>query len=142
MYITAILRLEQPKTERIPLSEADLQAGYGLLGDIKAGPGDRQVPICCESTWKRLARGPGDGLCFARFSETLRFAGLDTGKLESGDLLKIGTALLRVSPARKRCFPECPMVMRGERCDLSVSVRFCTVEESGTIRLGDIAEQL
>ncbi len=134
--VSALFLSLEKGSDRVETGEGLFLVDHGLSGDAYSGPGDRQVPLYCVEGRKRLAAGPGDGLCFARFLETLRVDGLDTGDLETGDKLDAGTAVLEISPVRKRCFPECPIVGRGERCDLASSVRFCRVVKEGVLRPG------
>ncbi len=134
--VSAIFLSHEKGSDRVELAEGLFLADHGLSGDAYSGPGERQVPLYCAAGRDRLAAGAGDGLCFARFLETLRVDGIDTMELETGDLLSGGTAVLEISPVRKRCFPECPIVGRGERCDLARSVRFCRVVKEGVLRPG------
>lgn len=134
--VSALFLLREKGSGRIEIDAGRFERETGLAGDAYAGPGDRQVPVYCDAGRKRLSEGPDDGLCFARFLETLRLGEIDTLELDTGDLLSSGEAVLEVTAVRKRCFPECPIVARGERCDLARSVRFCRVERDGELRTG------
>ncbi len=122
---------------RTPVPEGVFQVDHGLLGDAHAGPGDRQVPLFCVAGRARLADGPPDGLCFARFEETMRLAGIDTATLRSGDRLVGAEVSLEVTPEPKQCFPECAIVARGGRCALADGVRFARVTVGGALRVGE-----
>jgi MOSC domain-containing protein YiiM len=137
--LEAIFLLKRKGEPRLEIEEGYLKENWGLEGDAYAGPGDRQIPIYCSAGRERLSAF-NDGLCFSRFLETLRFSGLDTASLATGDRIEAGEASLEVSGARKKCFSECPIVQRGERCDLATAVRFCRVVTSGRINCGSPIE--
>jgi cyclic pyranopterin monophosphate synthase len=113
---------------------------HGLEGDIHAGPGKRQVPLYGSAGHERLAAGDSDGLCFRRFQETLCLDGIDTRLLKSGERLEAGGVVFEISEARKKCYPECPIIKRGRRCDLADSVRFCRVISGGILSVGDLVQ--
>lgn len=122
---------------RTPVTAGNFEVDHGLIGDAHAGPGDRQVPLFCVAGRARLAAGPSDGLCFARFQETVRLDGFDTAELRTGDRLQGAEVTLEVSPEPKRCFPECAIVTRGARCALADGVRFARVVVGGALRVGE-----
>lgn len=135
--VDTILICRERHGGRIPVTAGNFEVDHGLIGDAHAGPGDRQVPLFCVAGRARLAEGPSDGLCFARFQETVRLDGFDTAKLGTGDRLQGAEITLEVSPEPKRCFPECAIVARGGRCALADGVRFASVVVGGALRVGE-----
>lgn len=78
-----------------------------------------------------------DGLCAQRFRADIAARGVDFSRLAEGDRLILGEAELEISGEKKRCFADCPLVKRGERCELPKMAAFARVTRAGEVRRGD-----
>jgi MOSC domain-containing protein YiiM len=123
---------------RVPVSKANLRAGHGIEGDLKAGHHpQRHLNIMSQETLHVLAdegfrTNPGE------MGEQLIIKGLDIDRLEEGTQLHIGAeAIVTLHKMREGCewFQEVqgksPKIVAG-RMGIMASV---TV--SGRIRVGD-----
>lgn len=122
---------------RLPLTEAQLIAGYGIEGDAKGGGTERHLNIMSDETLAALnAEGfltkPGE------LGEQLIVKGLDVDSLPVGTRLKIGeAALVEVAVPRTGCAvferhqSKSPKLATGR---LGVLAK---VIEGGKIRVGD-----
>ncbi len=88
---------------REPLAEANLLAGHGIEGDVKAGRPGRHINLMSAETMARLAEaglhaGPG------QLGEQVVVAGIDVEGLRPGDRLFLGAdACLEVVKPRTGC---------------------------------------
>lgn len=122
--------------DRVQMESAELKVDSGITGDAYAGPGDRQVVVFSAAARRAVTESVGEhGVCYPRFRENLLIEGVHAGRLEPGTRLGIGMAVLEVTAARKRCFPECTLPRQS--CHIRGAVAFCRVITSGEIRVGD-----
>jgi MOSC domain-containing protein YiiM len=116
-------------------TEARLIPDLGMEADARGGPGPRQLVLLSEEARRAVNEAQVPGLCYARFRENLLIAGLEPGELAPGTELVIGQARIRISEARKRCYPECELP-HGD-CAIRPGVAFAEVLQGGTIHTGD-----
>mgnify|MGYP006279925025 CR=1 FL=1 len=126
--------------ERRLVQRAELRASWGIVGDVYAGPGARQVVLYGAESRTALESAAEPGLCYPRFRENLLLEGLDPGTLELGARIRIADVVLEVSEARKRCWPECALPRPA--CVIRDHVAFCIVVAGGAIDVGDRVELL
>ncbi len=122
---------------RIPLTEANLVAGYGIDGDAKGGGSDRNLNIMSAETMKELG-SEGFTVEPGKMGEQLILDGLDIDSLPKGARLKIGdTACVVVTIPRTGCskFER----FQGKRRDDAASRlgMMARVEVGGKIAVGD-----
>jgi len=125
-----------PKTN---VPQADLQAGLGVVGDIHADGGHRQVSLLAAEEIERLrengaAVSPGD------FAENITTQGLDLRALTVGSKLRIGGAELVVTQLGKQCHGRCAIFEKLGDCIMPREGVFARVVASGGIKVGDIIE--
>ena len=132
--ITALFIAHRRKEPREPVDSLELLVDHGVAGDAHAGPGDRQVVLFEEAARSALEEANERGLCYARFHENLRVAGLALDELQAGDRLGCGEATLEVTSARKRCYEECSL-SRAD-CHILSHVAFARVLAAGTVSVG------
>ncbi len=119
------------------VDSALFQAEAGMEGDCHASGGEQQVTLLAGEArdWMKAQTEPG--LCFRRYRANIETENFDTGALAPGTVLKIGTAVLRVSSAKKHCFPECRLFQNGRECFLSQGALFLQVIQTGEISKND-----
>jgi cyclic pyranopterin phosphate synthase len=125
------------------LSEMKLVEGLGIEGDFHQG-GTKQISLLSAETRRWIEAQTEKGLCFARFRENILVAGLPDD-LETGALLSVGDAVLRITAKGKQCYGDCPFFSfsnlsfsnNGTPCRLSGRTMFAAVEQGGIIRVGD-----
>lgn len=132
---------------KIPVTEAELKPEYGLVGDIHAAPGPRQISLLAwESIEKQnrcLYKCPkfGSGTELLKpgdFAENLTTKGLELTELEIGDRLIIGQDIeLEVTSIGKECHRYCAVYYRTGDCIMPKEGIFCRVLKGGRIKLGD-----
>jgi MOSC domain-containing protein YiiM len=118
------------------ISEAQFIPDFGLRGDAKSGPGERQVCAITREGREAVNADPRNGLCFRRFHETLELDAAAEAGLEPGREFSIGEVRFKVSNAKKRCFPDCSIVQSGSICALPASVYYLKVLRGGKLRSG------
>ena len=141
MQITKI-EYSPEKKRSVTVSEAELSADGGIVGDFHFGPGDRQICIASEDTMQEIRKDLDGGLCFRKFHPNLTVSGFSSRGLKKasdtrpGTRLQCGSAVLEVTTF-KRCFPEeCELSGTG-KCPLQRSVVCARVVTSGLARTGD-----
>ena len=130
--LTVFKDRDEPGAE---LVEMNLLEGLGIEGDLHQG-GERQVTLLSAETRRWVEEQAERGLCFARFKENILVEGLSMDDIKLGDLLTVGSAVLKMS-MMKPCFPECTRASKDMPCQLSGRAVFAVVEQSGTVRVGD-----
>ena len=115
-----------------------VRTNWGIVGDRHAGPGSRQILLFLEDARRAMEGVNQPGLCYARFRENFLVGGLDPSALVPGAQLKVGDAELRISEARKRCYPECTIA--STECHIRDHMAFAEVVRGGTVRIGDKLE--
>lgn len=134
MRLSAI-HIKNAKKQSTACASARLEQGRGLVGDACSAREDRQLSLLDAALLPGLRQL--DGLCVKRFDANLLTDGLDYARLAAGQRLRIGGASVELSAVGKRCFDDCAMRMRGERCPLYKGCAFGRVLISGDIAVGD-----
>lgn len=75
---------------RVPIENAKLAAGHGIVGDTKARPDSRQLNVMLAETVEQL-RAEGFRTAPGELGEQLVIAGLETENIAPGVRLRIGT---------------------------------------------------
>ena len=113
---------------------AHLSPAYGIEGNAPSKR-ERQVSLLAGELLPGL-RDIG-GLCTGKFDANFLTEGLDYSRLSPGTRLFIGGAALEITSAGKRCFDECPLRQRGERCPLPDNCAFARVAAEGDVAAGN-----
>ena len=138
--IRAISVSKQRGTQKINVPEAELRAGFGIVGDAHAGNWDRQISLLeIESIDLMAAKGakvsPGD------FAENITTEGIDLSKLKIGDKLKLGTEVeIKITKFGKECHGRCTIYEQIGDCIMPRKGVFAKVSREGTIRVGNTIE--
>ncbi len=125
-----------PKTN---VPEADLQAGLGVVGDVHADGGHRQVSLLAAEEIDRM-REKGASVSPGEFAENITTQGLDLRTLEVGSRLRVGPAEIVVTQLGKQCHGRCAIYERVGDCIMPREGIFARVIVSGRIKVGDIIE--
>ncbi|MGO0121996.1 MOSC domain-containing protein [Desulfothermobacter acidiphilus] len=132
--LVAVCLSHQKGTSKEPVSEALLVANWGLEGDAHAGT-IRPVSLLDEASALELTRAQGLDYRPGVFAENLVVRGLDLGRLQPGDQLEVGKALLEVIQRGKPSQPH-HYSYHGWRL-LPTEGIFCRVIKGGRVRPGD-----
>lgn len=129
-----------------PVKEARLKENHGVVGDVHASPGKRQVSLLSRESIEKFSaeRGcprlggkkgplkPGD------FAENITTSGINLSTVRLGEMLKVGKAVkLEVSKIGKECHRHCAIYQRFGDCVMPREGIFCRVLEGGRIRVGE-----
>lgn len=117
---------------------ADCVKGAGILGDIHAQGGDRQVTLQDLHLKDWMLKQEPRGLCFDKFKENITIAGLDFEALKPGSKLSVGRVKLQITNWKKKCYSkECTIFEKVNPCPFPKGCLFATVLCSGPIFAGD-----
>jgi len=126
-----------PKTN---VSEADLEAGLGVVGDAHADGGHRQVSLLAAEEIDRM-REMGASVSPGDFAENITTQDLDLRTLKVGARLRVGgSAELVVTQLGKQCHGRCAIYERVGDCIMPREGIFARVIASGRIKVGDTIE--
>ncbi len=123
---------------RTLIREGYFKADFGLTGDARSGPGEKQVTILGREGRAKLGNMSEEGLCFKRFAETITTEGIDLFRFPAGTRIKIGESIQEISRAKKKCYPECDLIKKKTPCVMPAEVVFTRVIKGGTVRVGDV----
>lgn len=126
--------------KKAPVPSVTLVPGHGVGRDAHAGPGQRQVSLLAvESIAKMKAKGlsvgPGD------FAENITVEGIDLVRLQVGDRLRSGEALLEITQIGKECHNRCAIYYQAGDCVMPKEGVFAKVLRGGVLRAGDPVEK-
>lgn len=113
--------------------------GHGLKSSEQPKP-DRELSLLSGELEEAIRKA--DGFCSKKFKANITTLGIDYSSLQKGTQLRIGQAVLEITQQGKRCFDECPVRQRGERCPLCSNCAFAKVLEGGNFAIGDKIEVL
>jgi MOSC domain-containing protein YiiM len=140
--IVAVCTSKEKGQRKIDVGQAELQKGFGLVGDAHGGDWHRQVSLLAiESIDKMRAAGldvgPGD------FAENLTTQGVNLYSLPVGTRLRVGhSVLLEMSQIGKECHDRCAIYHQAGDCVMPREGVFATVINGGLVKTGDSLEVL
>ena len=135
--VMALIRYAAKGQSGEHLQAVKLLEALGMEGDFHPG-GERQLCLITTEIRQWMDHQPQKGLCFGRFKENIRIAGLPDGAVPPGVRISVGDAVLRVAENSKPCHSEeCGLFSQGVRCRLSACAVFAVVERGGVVRVGD-----
>lgn len=129
----------QPKAN---VPEADLKTDHGIVGDVHAGNGHRQVSLLAVELIDKL-REKGVNVSPGDFAENITLEGIDLAVLQAGSRLRIGdSAELEVTQLGKQCHGRCAIFERLGDCIMPRDGVFARVTRPGRIKAGDVVEAI
>jgi len=138
--LIAVCRSEQRTDPKADVGEAELRAGWGLVGDSHAGParpGRWEISLLAWENVEQLNREHGLGAVPGSFAENLTTQGFDTSRLRVGNRLCIGAqVILEVQQLGKPPEIAHTYSFSGHSLLPTVGV-FCRVLAGGVVRKGD-----
>jgi molybdopterin adenylyltransferase len=138
--ILAVCQSEQRNEPKTSVAQAELRAGWGLVGDSHAGPprpGRWQISVVAWEDVERINREFGLSAMPGSFAENLTTARLDTSRLKVGVRLKIGDeVVLEVEQLGKPPEIAHTYSFQGHSLLPTVGV-FCGIVVGGIVKAGD-----
>ena len=138
--ITAVSISAKKGVKKHNVESISLKEDFGIIGDVHAGSGHRQVSFLAEESIKKMRLkgldvGPGD------FAENITTKGIDLLKLGIGARLKLGKdAILEISQIGKVCHTRCNIYYQAGDCVMPKEGVFARVLKGGVIKPGDKLE--
>lgn len=126
----------------VSAEEITLVEGKGICGDFHADGGERQISLLTEEKKKWMEEQEIKGFCFRKFKENILLeAEGEEERINPGDLLEIGDAVLEVTECVKTCHPElCVLAQKGKTCLLAGGHSFAKVKKGGIVNTGMMAK--
>ncbi|GEM_PF-242305 len=137
--IRAVCTAPSKGVQKHDRGEGRLVPGKGLEGDGHFGFAHRQVSLLDAADIEVMKRSIPT-LFHGAFAENLVTEGISLKTLVLGDLLRIGTALLRVTQIGKECHSRCAIYEAAGDCIMPRLGIFCEVLTEGPVRVGDPVE--
>ncbi len=127
-------------TERGPKHGVDsvqVEAGRGIVGDVHAGPGIRQVSALADESIETM-RAKLPDLDVGAFGENLITRGIDWKAVPVGRRLRLGDDVVaQVSQHGKVCHTRCRIYYDTGDCIMPTEGTFLIARTSGELRPGD-----
>ena len=140
--IIAVCTSKAKGERKTDVGQAELQEGFGLVGDAHGGDWHRQVSLLAiESIDKMRAAGLDVGP--GAFAENLTTQGVNLYSLPIGTRLRVGTSvLLEMTQIGKECHDRCAIYHQAGDCVMPKEGVFAVVLEGGPVKNGDSLEIL
>ena len=128
--------------ERLEVDALALTVQNGISGSwFEGGEALLQITLMEKEAQIRGMIHQADGFCIQRFKENILLSGVDLSSFIVGDQLEVGSAILEITIAGKKCYSECPVYVRSGPCGLDRHAAFAKVVQSGTVSVGDPAKK-
>ncbi len=134
------LQIRKSRGERIDALSLKVDCENGIKGSTPPKTPERQISLMAGEILPHI-RDMG-GHCTARFEADIVTAALDYSAISVGSRLLSGSAVIEITAVGKRCFDDCPIRQRGERCPLPDNCAFARIAQEGEISVGDAVEIL
>jgi MOSC domain-containing protein YiiM len=140
--IIAVCTSKSKGERKTDVGQAELQQGFGLVGDAHGGDWHRQVSLLAiESIEKMRAAGLDVGP--GAFAENLTTQGIELYSLPIGTRFRIGAdVLLEMTQIGKECHDRCAIYHLAGDCVMPKEGVFAIVIEGGSVKTGDAVEIL
>lgn len=137
--VAAICTSPKKGTAKYEVKEALLIEDFGIKDDAHAGKWHRQVSLL-ELKKIEDFNSEGGNVKFGDFGENIVVDGIEVDKLDIGQKLKIGDAILEITQIGKECHSECEIFHRVGKCIMPIHGVFSKVLKGGNIKLNDEIE--
>ena len=140
--IVAVCTSKKKGERKTDVGQAELQEGFGLVGDAHGGDWHRQVSLLAIESIDKMREagldvGPGD------FAENLTTQGVNLYTLPVGTRLRVGdSVLLEMTQIGKECHDRCAIYHQAGDCVMPREGVFATVIKGGPAKTGDSLEIL
>ena len=140
--IVAVCTSKEKGERKTDVGQAELQEGFGLVGDAHGGDWHRQVSLLAIESIDKMREagldvGPGD------FAENLTTQGVNLYTLPVGTRLRVGdSVLLEMTQIGKECHDRCAIYHQAGDCVMPREGVFATVIKGGPAKTGDSLEIL
>ena len=126
-------------TPKDSVEKAEFKVNLGIIGDVHAGPGIRQISLLAKESVDRFQKTPLIKVCLfdGIFGENIRTQGIELHTLAIGTILKIGDVVLEVSKIGKECLKPCAIARNVGDCIMPKEGIFAKVIKGGTAKPGD-----
>ena len=136
--VTDLYIYEKKGASESPVSQVKCQKEQGIIGDIHATGGARQVTLQRKELKDWIEQEQQKGLCFEKFKGNIVVEGLCLEALKADSILRIGQVRLKITGSTKGCYPkECDIFKEKETCRILQECAFAMVLDSGNIAIGD-----
>lgn len=122
---------KQKGTSKIPVNQARLKEGFGIINDAHSGDTARQVSLLTIEEITAYELNPGD------FAENITTRDIDLSKIKVGDKIRVSGCVLEVSQIGKSCHSQCDIKKKIGSCIMPKQGIFTKVLKGGTIKVGD-----
>ena len=140
--IVAVCTSKEKGERKTDVGQAELQEGFGLIGDAHGGDWHRQVSLLAIESIDKMREagldvGPGD------FAENLTTQGVNLYTLPIGTRLRVGdSVLLEMTQIGKECHDRCAIYHQAGDCVMPREGVFAIVVNGGLVKAGDSMEIL
>jgi MOSC domain-containing protein YiiM len=140
--IVAVCTSKEKGERKTDVGQAELQEGFGLVGDAHGGDWHRQVSLLAIESIDKMREagldvGPGD------FAENLTTQGVNLYTLPIGTRLRVGdSVLLEMTQIGKECHDRCAIYHQAGDCVMPREGVFAIVVNGGLVKAGDSMEIL
>jgi len=136
--ILAISISTQKGVQKTEIQEAVLRENHGIEGEIRSGPGMRQLSFLASESKDQIRDKNQVGLCVKRFAENITTEGVSLSTLPLGTKLQIGEeAVIEMTQIGKKCHSECEAKHLADDCVMTREGIFGRVIKGGKIFTGD-----
>lgn len=134
--ILGICISEKRGTKKKEIPSAEIQEGWGIVGDAHGGNWHRQISLLSHEKIEDF-RERGAKVEYGAFGENLIVEGFDLREIPVGTQFRVGNAEIEISQIGKDCHTHCEIYHTMGDCIMPREGVFAKVLKSGAIRVGD-----
>ncbi len=140
--IVAVCTSKKKGERKTDVGQAELQEGFGMVGDAHGGDWHRQVSLLAIESIDKM-RGAGLDVGPGDFAENLTTQGVNLYTLPVGTRLRVGASvLLEMTQIGKECHDRCAIYHQAGDCVMPREGVFAIVVNGGPVKTGDSLEIL
>ncbi|MDR2827547.1 MAG: MOSC domain-containing protein [Candidatus Adiutrix intracellularis] len=124
-------------TPKKPVTQGLLKENFGLENDAHAGDWHRQISLLAYEKIQDFNQRGGQ-VTYGDFGENIIVANFNLAALEVGSLIRISSALLKITQKGKECHSRCAIYDRVGDCIMPREGLFARVLTGGYIQKNDL----
>ncbi len=123
------------------VDQVEIRPDHGIVNDAHAGDWHRQLSLLAQESIEKMV-DMGLTVKAGDFAENITTEGVDLLALPVGTRVRMGETIVEITQIGKECHTRCAIYYQAGDCVMPKEGIFAIVLKGGTLRVGDIVEEL